>query len=376
MLSKLELERLKSNVSITDIMLRYNIETKSGREFKILCPFHSEKTPSFFVNTQKNRFKCFGCGVAGDVIDFIKMITGCSFKDAIKIIGGDQAMTDHDYAEAERQRQRSKIQRRFKNGRDKYRAKLNYSIFNHLAAYSVQGGLMINYLKNSRGWTDDFIKNSPDLREITQDANKCMISVFGKEWLIESGTYIELKRGCGLISCLGSRLLIPWRNSRGDVTFIQGRDLTGKSTRKYYNVGKTPLLFCTDWQEFKKQKEVRVFEGALDAILWHQISGEHCFAIAGTGMSDKKIRTIVRYFKKTGLSILLCFDHDAKGQGQHLVDRFCEISFKSRGFMLILPEDPTRYGCCLFGQGDSMGRGYGKDLTACWVDYRERQSIL
>jgi DNA primase catalytic core len=81
--------RKTNKPSIVEIVERYVRLHRAGHEFTGLCPFHAEKTPSFFVNEEKGAFYCFGCGTGGDVIEFIKKIEGISFKEACKLLSLD-----------------------------------------------------------------------------------------------------------------------------------------------------------------------------------------------------------------------------------------------------------------------------------------------
>jgi DNA primase len=90
-------EDIISGANIVDVISRYVALTKAGANYKGLCPFHGEKSPSFVVSPQKQIFKCFGCGVGGDVITFIKEIEHVDFIEAAKMLAKDAGISIEEY---------------------------------------------------------------------------------------------------------------------------------------------------------------------------------------------------------------------------------------------------------------------------------------
>lgn len=115
------ISELKKNIDLVSVVETAGVElTHTGSKYRGLCPFHTEKTPSFFV-FQDNRFKCFGCGAHGDVIDFVQKVHGLTFHDALKHLGIEQGrITPQIRKEIARRKRRAELVAEFKDWIERY----------------------------------------------------------------------------------------------------------------------------------------------------------------------------------------------------------------------------------------------------------------
>ncbi len=164
-----EIAALRAQAGLVDTISRCGVKlARMGREYVALCPFHSEKTPSFTVNEGKGFYHCFGCGVHGDVIDFVMRFANCSFREAVDDLHGGHGSTDPDVTRraAERQR-RAETERRAREERDA-RAHLEYARQLWRRAVSAPGTSVERYLR-ARGIT---ILVPPSLRYLAAAKHK------------------------------------------------------------------------------------------------------------------------------------------------------------------------------------------------------------
>ncbi len=282
--------------------------TKAGREFKGCCPFHNEKTPSFYVNDEKGFYHCFGCGAHGDAIRWMTDQRGLPFMDAVKELA-DAAGLD---VPAPDPRAAQKAER----------ANSLYDVMTAAAGWfaeqlnGVEGGEARAYIEK-RGLKPITVKTfglgyAPD----SKGKLKAALARFGEDKLIEAGLLIKMDDKDSYDRFRG-RLMIPIRDARGRVIAFGGRIL-GAGEPKYLNSPDTPLfdkgrtLYNIDraGPANRKTGRVLVVEGYMDVIALAQAGIEDAVAPLGTALTEHQIE---RLWRLTG-SPTLCFDGDAAGQ--------------------------------------------------------------
>jgi len=293
---------------------------KAGTTFKGLCPFHGEKTPSFTVTPSRDSWKCFGCGLGGDVFSFVMQRDGLSFPDALKVLAAKAGVEIDERTKRE----------------DMHRARLREVMETAIAFYhqvltaTSHGKPALEYL-HGRGFTDDTIASAqlgwaPDAWDVM---SKALVEKKGirPDELVEAGLASPARspqRGVGVIDKFRGRVLWPIRDQNGAATGMGGRILGkegegGRDTGpKYLNTPGTPLfdksrsLYLIDRAKaaMRKSGQAVIVEGYTDALMAHQAGFDNVVASLGTALTPGQVALLTRYAKR----IALAYDVDAAGQ--------------------------------------------------------------
>jgi DNA primase len=303
------LDVIKERLNILDIVSNYIKLEKSGNQFKARCPFHNERTPSFYISPSRGTYHCFGCSEHGDIFGFIMKIEGVPFKESLKMLA-DKAGIVLTYNKNEEKSSSLDI--------------LEY------AAQYWSANLEINkfakeYL-HKRGLTDETIKKwrigfaSNEWREIY---HKLQNQNFTDAEILESGLCIKAEKEgrTTIYDRFRSRIMFPIMNSSGKVVAFTGRIIgqdDGKDgVAKYVNspetqiYHKSSILFGYDKarMEIAKQKKILVVEGQMDCIMASQAGNTNVVAISGTAFTQEHINIIKRFSEK----VVLALDSDNAG---------------------------------------------------------------
>ena len=302
------LDELRARTLLSALVGRSVKLTKAGREFKACCPFHNEKTPSFYVNDEKGFYHCFGCQAHGDAIRFLTDARGLPFMDAVK-----------ELAEA------AGMEVPAPDPRSQARAERANSLYDVMAAAQawfeeqlagIEGAEARTYL-DKRGITEVTRKRfgfgyAPDGRSKLKTALKA----HGDDKLVEAGLLIEVE-GKEPYDRFRGRLTFPIRDRRGRVIAFSARIL-GAGEPKYLNSPETPLfdkgrtLFNIDRAAAasREAKRVIVVEGQMDAIALDQAGIGEAVAPLGTALTETQLGLLWRLAPNP----ILCFDGDNAGQ--------------------------------------------------------------
>jgi DNA primase len=307
-LSPAFLDELRARTQLSAVIGRQVKLTKAGREFRACCPFHNEKTPSFYVNDEKAFYHCFGCGAHGDAIRYLTEARGLPFMDAVKELAEAAGME----VPAPDPRAQAKAERA-------------NSLYDVMAAaqawFEAQlagvGGAEARAYLAKRGITEATRKRfgfgfAPDSRGRLKTA----LSAFGTPKLVEAGLLIEAE-GKDPYDRFRGRLTFPIKDRRGRVIAFSARIL-GAGEPKYLNSPETPLfdkgrtLFNIDRAAAASRdaKRVIVVEGQMDVIALDQAGIAEAVAPLGTAMTETQLGLLWRLAP----SPILCFDGDAAGQ--------------------------------------------------------------
>src|SRR6266446_1471513 len=307
-----KLQELRDRVDLVAVVQRRVPLKKSGHDWKGLCPFHGEKTPSFYVVPDKKMFHCFGCGVSGDAIKFIMQVEGRSFREAVEQLANEAGvdLTPQDPEEVRRSSRRAAL------------AEVNEkacTFYERILWDHPKGKVARDHLRE-RGITEDTARAwrlgyAPNLWDslINSHALKGVDSRLAEE----AGLGIPRKKGQGLYDRFRGRLMIPIRES-GRIVGFGGRLLEGQSEAKYLNSPDTPLyqkgltLFALDRaRESIRRDAVALFvEGYFDAIGLHQAGVVTAVATCGTALTDKHLELVT---KAGARELVFVFDGDAAG---------------------------------------------------------------
>nr|WP_295370216.1 DNA primase [uncultured Sphingosinicella sp.] len=303
------LDEIRARTSLSAVIGRSVKLTKAGREYKACCPFHNEKTPSFYVNDDKGFYHCFGCQAHGDAIRFLTDARGLPFMDAVKELAEAAGME----VPAPDPRAQAKAER----------ANSLYDVMAAAQAWfeeqlgGIEGADARAYLER-RGIKDATRKRfgfgfAPDSR----GKLKAALKQFGNDKLVEAGLLIQPEGEREPYDRFRGRLTFPIRDRRGRVIAFSARIL-GAGEPKYLNSPETPLfdkgrtLFNIDRAAAASRDTGRILvvEGQMDVIALDQAGIAEAVAPLGTALTETQLGLLWRLAPTP----TLCFDGDAAGQ--------------------------------------------------------------
>ena len=309
------IDDLKSQINIVDVVGRVVALKRAGANYKGVCPFHNEKTPSFVVSEQKQIFTCFGCGATGDAIKFTQQYYNLDFNEAIEKLGNEYGIT---------------IKRNnFGEDREKY-----YEINKEAArffyrAFTEQKNAGYTYMKN-RGLDDAILKKfGIGYADEKWDSlyNHFKAKGVDEKILLELGLISESKGK--YYDKFRNRVMFPIINTSGKVIGFGGRAI-GDDNPKYLNSPENKVfqkknnLYALNIskQDIGKEGYAILVEGYMDAISLYQGGVRNVAASLGTALTENQTRLLKRYTKNVVLS------YDADGAGQNAAMRGSEILIK------------------------------------------------
>lgn len=305
------IEEIKKRVDIVDLVGSYIRLSKAGANFKAVCPFHSEKTPSFYVSPAREIWHCFGCSAGGDIFRFVSMIEGVEFPEALELLASRAGVV------LKREDPRlSSERRRLLN--------LLEEATRYYESELLKNKDALDYLKN-RGVKNETIKSfrlgfAPDgwenaLRHLSEkgyrgeEVERSGLAILSQNPEIKSRFYDRFR----------SRIMFPIFDTSGRVAGFSGR-IFGKETNegKYINTpqtllyDKSKILYLWDRakNEVRKENACVLVEGQMDAIMSHQAGVMNAVATSGTALARGHLALIKRLTSK----LLLAFDTDTAGE--------------------------------------------------------------
>ncbi|MFA6524324.1 MAG: DNA primase [Candidatus Paceibacterota bacterium] len=310
-------QQIKERLSIEDVVSSYIKLDRVGSNLKAKCPFHNEKTPSFFISPDRGGYYCFGCGAKGDIFTFVEEFEGLDFKGTLKLLADKAGIKLDDYNfkdESEKEklyRAMEEATKFFENNLVGNKDVLNYLKLRGLEDKTIKNfrigfanndwRLLFNYLK-SKNFSDKEIELA-GLAKKPDDKSKAMYDRF---------------RG---------RIMFPISDSSGRVIAFSGRIFIddGKSA-KYLNSPETPIfsksavLYGLDKakESIRKNNFSILVEGQFDLILSHQAGFRNTVATSGTALSDstlskEKVVSNLGLIRRLSGNIVLAFDADKAG---------------------------------------------------------------
>ncbi len=296
---------IKDKNEIVDVVSNYTCLRKKGRNYVGLCPFHSEKTGSFFVYPESGSFYCFGCNVGGDVITFLETAENFNYFESVKYLC-----------------ERANMKMPVSNTKEYKKKKVFYDInkaaaklfFKNLSCQIGQEGL--DYLK-LRGLKNSTIKNfgigyaENNRFSLLKDLQ---VLGFDPEDVVVSNLAVKTSSGA-VVSRFYDRVMFPIIDISGNVVAFGGRALHG-ALPKYLNTSDTKIfkksenLFLLNIAKKTKKNYVILVEGYMDAVSLMQAGFDNVVASLGTAVTVGQIKLISRYFKK----VIVCYDSDEAGR--------------------------------------------------------------
>ena len=298
------INEIREKTDIVEFISKYITLTKRGKNYFGLCPFHADTNPSLSVSREKQIYKCFVCGEAGNVFNFLMKYENISFYESVSRIGNEIGI------EVKTNIIKNNKEDKYKNLYDIYElAKIFYQ--NNLLSHE---GLEAREYLEKRKLTMEIIKEF----EIGLSLNKRdkLTSL-----LVKQGYNIDTLNEIGLTSgefdTYINRVIFPLHDINGRVNGFSGRIYHGESTNKYLNTKETPIFkkgenifnYKRAKDEVRRSGFVIVMEGFMAVIRAYTIGIKNCIALMGTSLTSDQINLI----KKLNNNVYLCFDGDKAG---------------------------------------------------------------
>lgn len=304
-----QLEEIRQKVDIVSLIGEYVPLKKAGRNYKALCPFHPEKTPSFMVSPDRQIYKCFGCSEGGDVFEFVKRVEGLDFGEVVRKLADRSGVELKEYAPSGNEKKKKTIYAINTAATDLY----NYLLTKHKV-----GKAALDYL-HARKVSDSSIKNfqlgyAPEKGDIA--VSFLMKKGFKADGITLEGHSSSSYSSGKLLDRFRGRIVFPIKDTQGRVLGFSGRAL-GSREPKYLNspdtlvFNKSKTLYGIDLAktEIGKQKTAILVEGNLDVISSHQVGVKNVVAPLGTAITENQVDILRRFSDK----LLISFDTDFAG---------------------------------------------------------------
>ena len=306
-----DIQKVRSSVTLSDVVSPYSQLRRTGRSQVGLCPFHSERSPSFSVNDETGRYMCFGCGAKGDVFTFVQQMEHLDFVGSVERIAskaGIELRYTSGAGNGER-KHRKELQALMERAVDWYHVRLLESPDARTAReYLRDRGLAGDVARSFRlGWAPD----EWDALSSSLGATPAMLAEVGLGFVNKAGRLQDSFR---------ARVMFPIFDENGAAVAFGGRILPGSTDpAKYKNSTETPVyiksrtLYGLNWAKGNVVKEDRVFvcEGYTDVIGFHRSGLATAVATCGTALTEDHVKLMKRYAR----NVVLAFDADAAGQG-------------------------------------------------------------
>ncbi len=345
------IDQIRDASDIVDVIGSYLKLKKRGRNFLALCPFHTEKTPSFNVNPERQIYHCFGCGVGGNVITFLMEHEKMSFVEAVKYLAERANITIREDQQSD--------YRREQYDRLAYANQVALDYFKNTLHTAKYRSIREKYLKQRRGLTEATIEEFE-------------LGLAGEEWegllnfaqrkdvrvddLQEAGLILYSDKSQKHFDRFRTRLMIPIHNMSGKPIAFGGRTLKKGEPAKYINSPETPLYQKSQVlynlhrakEAARTANDVYVVEGYFDVITLHQVGIQNVVASSGTAFTAYQARLLARFAE----TVYLFFDADSAGRQAALrsVDALYDAGLEVKVMLPPEGEDP-----------DSLAKAHGAE---------------
>jgi len=317
LIDQITIDRIIDAANIVDVVSEYVTLRRAGANYKGLCPFHDDKTPSFHVSPAKGICKCFACGEGGNAVHFIMKMEQLGYFDAIKFLGKKYGIEVEEKDITPEQRIQLNEREAMFNTNEWA------SLYYHKILKENPDGVAIGmaYFR-SRGFRDDIIEKfrlgfSLDQYEALSKAAKA--EGYNPDYLLKTGLCFRKDNGL-LTDRYRGRVMFPWFNVSGKVVAFGGRVLDSRTkgvSQKYinspesniYNKGRELYGIYQAKKQIAKDDRVYMVEGYTDVISMHQCGIENVVANSGTALTEAQIRLLHRYTN----NITLLYDGDEAG---------------------------------------------------------------
>lgn len=319
-------EKIKNTVDIVDFISDYVPLKRSGNNYKGLCPFHQEKTPSFNVNQENQFYYCFGCGAGGDLFKFLMEIENITFKEALEVLASRAGLSIPTYNSPYQEQEILERERIFNLH------SLTARFYHYILLKTTAGKKALEYLSR-RGFTEEDFRNyylgyAP---QTWDSLLKFLLKKgFTTEEILKAGLVTRGKSG-HYYDRFRDRVIFPIFNIRGEVIAFGGRILEeSNSAPKYLNSPETVIfkksenLYGLNWarNSIRESASAIVMEGYTDVMTAHKYGLNNTIASLGTAFTAEHARLLKRYAQ----NIYIAYDADTAGaaatlRGMELLER-------------------------------------------------------
>ena len=359
--------RILDTAQIADVVGNFVTLKRRGANFTACCPFHNEKTPSFYVSPAKGIFKCFGCGKSGTAVGFVMEHESLSYVEALKYLA-----KKYNIEVVEKEESVEDIAKRQKN--ESLLLVSEYASKFFQSSLDTPDGRAIGYAYfKKRGLSDETIRKfglgwAPAARKALSDSAR--ESGYKEEYLVETGLSIKREDG-GLNDRFFDRVIFPIHSVAGRVIAFGGRTLkTDKSVAKYVNSPETEIYVKSRSlygiyfakNEISRQNRCILVEGYLDVLSMHQLDITNVVASSGTSLTVEQIRLIRKFTD----NVTIIYDGDGAG-----------VKAALRGIDLVLKEG-LNVKIVLLPDGqdpDDFARTHTKDEVLEYIAENEKDFI-
>ena len=345
MISKDIIEEILMRTDIEPLISGYVSLKRAGDTFKGLCPFHSEKSPSFTVYPKTSSFYCFGCGIGGDAVTFIKQMEHLDYPDAVEFLAKRAGITlvndDRKYAPKEKKFDRDRI---FKMNADAAKFFHNCLMSDTpdakeaLAYFTEKRGLSLSTIKHfGLGYAPDSFDSLSNYMTKKGYSYDELVSAFllGKS---DKGRYYDAFR---------KRAMFPIIDVSGNVIAFGGRALDNETKPKYKNSSDTPVykktrhVYALNFARHTCSETMILCEGYMDVIALHSAGFTNAVATLGTAITSDQARLMSRYTKR----VVICYDSDEAGQkaAQKALKVIGDVGLDVRVMVVPGSKDPDEY---------------------------------
>ena len=349
MIDHLTVEKIKEAANIVDVVSEFVTLKKSGSNYKGLCPFHNEKTPSFFVSPARGTCHCFGCGKGGNSIGFIMEHEQMTYVEALRWLANKYHIEIHERELTDREKEEQSRRESMFIINEWARDYFENLLHNHADGKAIG----MQYFR-MRGFRDDVIRKFNlgfDLADRYALGREAQAKGYREDYLTATGICYKNDRG-ELIDRYAGRVVFPWTGVSGKVVGFTARVLDSRTkgvSQKYVNSPDSEIFHKDHelygiWQAKKAiAREDRVFmvEGQADVIAMYQCGIENVVANSGTALSLHQIHMLHRFTS----NITLLYDSDAAGIHAALRGTDMLLSEGMNLKVLLLPEgkDPDEF---------------------------------
>lgn len=362
-----KIQEVLDRVDIVAVVSRHVELKKSGKSYKGCCPFHQEKSASFYVTPEIRRFKCFGCQAGGDAIAFIQRYLGKTFVDSVRDLARE-AGVDIEAAVDPQAKERAQLKEATDFAAEHFKQRL----------WDAERGKKARAYLESRGVTEKTAKEfglgwAP---MEYQDLTERLVAAGMLEWGLGAGLAKKRELGDGFFDAFRSRLMIPIRSPEGRTIAFGGRFLEvepqpkDRTPPKYLNskesrlYNKSEVLFGMDQarDEIRKTKTAVLVEGYFDCIALHDVGAKNAVALCSTALTPQHMALLTRGDAKE-LVLLLDGDEAGRKAVERLAGAILAAGFASRVATLPDGEDPDTFARRVGADGVRALVGQAKPLT-------------
>ena len=367
------MEELRNRLTLSDIIGRKVRLTRAGREFKGCCPFHNEKTPSFYVNDDKQFYHCFGCGAHGDAIGFVTQHDNRSFIEAVEELAGEANMEvpKQSPQAIQKAKEEKSLYSLMEDATRWMEAQLRDPTNQEAYRYVLDRGMSEEELNSFR------VGFAPADR---QAVRKAMLALeYTDAQMIEAGVIRAGKEGREPYAFFRERIMFPVSDRRGRVVAFGGRilpdhlrppDRGDYTPAKYMNSSDTPLFHkggmlygeARARQAAVDNHPLVVVEGYVDVMACVKAGFPGAMAPLGTALTEEQIMVLWKIIPESRKVPILCFDGDEAGR--RAAARACD-----RMLPLLKPDHSARFAFLPDGQDpDSLVNGQGKQALEAIIN--------